>query len=120
MPLQAVRDRALGPHTTGVPVYYDAGATLDLALRMRPATRRVVVGEASDYDRYDASLVRATLDGYASRIGIEYLVGLPLADTLAAVRVLPRVQSCSFSPCFATRPECSWAGQRRSSLNAIS
>jgi signal transduction histidine kinase len=90
VPMRAVAARALGPRTTGVPVRYEIGATLDLALRLRPGARRIaVVAGTTDFDRGMLKLARAALDAFAGRLDAEYLVDLPLSDTLAAVRKLP-------------------------------
>jgi len=85
-----LRARSLAPRTIGVPLQYDFGATLDLALKLRPATRRVVVvAGASESDRATLAIARASLEHYAGRFEVQEMVGLTLADTLAAVRALP-------------------------------
>ncbi|MEJ2176129.1 MAG: ABC transporter substrate binding protein [bacterium] len=82
--------RSLAPGTIGVPLQYDFGATLDLALKLRPGTRRVaLVAGASESDRATLAIARASLERFAGRLEIEPLAGLSLADTLAAVRALP-------------------------------
>ncbi|MCZ7563826.1 MAG: ATP-binding protein [Burkholderiales bacterium] len=90
VPARSVAARTLGPRTVGVPVRYDFGATLELALRLRSDARRiVVVAGTTDFDRGLLRLARAALDGRSAGRPVEYLVDLPLADTLAAVRNLP-------------------------------
>ena len=85
-----LRARSLAPRTIGVPLQYDFGATLDLALKLRPATRRVaVVAGASESDRATLAIARASLEHYAGRFEVQEMVGLTLADTLVAVRRLP-------------------------------
>ncbi len=82
--------RRLAPDTIGIPLQYDFGATLDLALKLRPKTRRVaIVAGASESDRAALAIARASLERFAGRLEIHQLVGLTLADTLAAVRALP-------------------------------
>jgi len=83
--------RRLPPRTIGLPVRYDFGSTFDLALKLRPGTRRVaVVAGASESDRAMLAIARASLERFASRLEIQQLAGLTLADTLAAVRALPQ------------------------------
>jgi len=90
VPAAMLDERSLDPRTIGIPVQLDFGPTLDLALSLRPATRRVaVVAGTADPDRRNLSLARATLERYAGRLDVEYLVGLTLAKTIAAVRALP-------------------------------
>ena len=90
VPLSALRGRTLGPRTTGIPVRYDVGATLELALRLRPAARRVVVvAGTAEFDRGMVGLARAALESPARKSQVDYLVDLSVGDTLAAVAKLP-------------------------------
>jgi signal transduction histidine kinase len=90
VPTAILQGRSLDPRTIGVPVRLEFGQTLDLALKLRPATRRIaVVAGAADPDRRHLSLARPSLERYAGRLDVQYLVGLTLAETLAAVRALP-------------------------------
>ncbi|MCB1823093.1 MAG: hypothetical protein KDJ54_00280 [Candidatus Competibacteraceae bacterium] len=90
VPVASLEKRGLDPHTIGVPVQLEFGQTLDLALRLRPTTRRiVVVAGIAEPDKGRLSLVRALLEHYAGKLEIQYLVGLTLAETIAAVGVLP-------------------------------
>jgi len=85
-----LRARSLPPRAIGIPLRYDFGSTLDLALRLRPAARQVtVIAGASESDRATLAIARASLERFAGRLEARYLVGLSLADTLAAVRALP-------------------------------
>jgi signal transduction histidine kinase/ABC-type uncharacterized transport system substrate-binding protein len=80
----------LGAHTTGVPIGYEVRPTLDLALRLRPKTRRVVVvGGTADFDRSLQEIARPALANLAGKLAVEYLVDRSLADTVAAVSKLP-------------------------------
>jgi len=85
-----LRGRSLKPHTIGLPVKLEIGKTLDLALKLRPDTRRIVV-VAGDDEACCArvGLAREALGRYAGRFDVQYLVGLTLADTIAAVKELP-------------------------------
>jgi len=85
-----LRKRSPAPATIGVPLQYDFGATLDLALKLRPGTRRVaVVAGASESDHATLAIAQVSLARYLGRLEIEPLVGLTLAETVAAVRALP-------------------------------
>jgi signal transduction histidine kinase len=90
VPTAILQGRSLDPRTIGVPVRLEFGQTLDLALKLRPATRRIaVVAGAADPDRRHLSLARPSLERYAGRLDVQYLVGLTLDETVAAVRALP-------------------------------
>ena len=82
--------RRLDRRTIGVPLQLEFAPTLDLMRTLRPAARRLaVVAGTSELDRRFLSLARASLERYAGRLEVEYLVGLPLAESVAAVRALP-------------------------------
>jgi signal transduction histidine kinase len=90
VPTTILHERSLEPRTIGVPVRLEYGQTLDLALKLRPATRRIaVVAGTAEVDRRQLSFAQASLERYADRIDVQYIVGLTLAETLAAVRALP-------------------------------
>jgi signal transduction histidine kinase len=90
VPTTLLHKLSLEPRTIGVPVRLDFGQTLDLALKLRPATRRIaVIAGTTDPDRRYLSLAQASLERYAGKLDVQYLVGLTLAETLAAVRALP-------------------------------
>ena len=76
---------------TGVPVSYDnIRLTLDLAMRLRPKTRRVVVvGGTADFDRSLQEIARPVLAALSGKLTVDYLVDGSLADTIAAVGKLP-------------------------------
>lgn len=81
---------SLDPDIVGVPVQLDFAQTLTLALKLRPATRRiVVVAGRSEPDQRHLALARAALQRHFPTREIEYLVGRTLADTVAAVQALP-------------------------------
>ncbi len=82
--------RTLPPDVVGVPVRRDVAATLDLALRLHPDTRRVaVVAGAAPYDQFWEAEARRAFAPYAGRLEFEYLSGLPMGDLLARVAALP-------------------------------
>jgi len=90
VPLDELRERSLKPGTIGVPVELEFESTLDLALKLRPATRRIaVVAGTAGPDQRNLSLARAALDRYAGRLEVRSLVGLTVTETIAAVQALP-------------------------------
>jgi signal transduction histidine kinase len=90
VPVGVLSGRSLAPRTIGLPVRLDFGPTLALALRLRPEARRIaVVAGTGDPDRRNLALARPALERLAGALDIRYLVGLTLADSLAAVRALP-------------------------------
>jgi PAS domain S-box-containing protein len=85
-----VKARPLPPDVLGVPIRRDMTGTLELALRLHPGARRVVVvAGAADYDRYWEDEARKAFAPYADRAEFEYLTGLPVDDLLARVAALP-------------------------------
>jgi signal transduction histidine kinase len=82
--------RKLGPKVVGVPVRVDLAGTLDLAVRLHPGTRRVVVvaGKAKA-DAYWEAEARQAFRPYEGRLEFTYLTGLPLDDLLGEVARLP-------------------------------
>lgn len=80
----------LGPDVTGVWMSVDWRATLDVALRLQPDTRRVIVVQGtSDLDRRLAAQAREAFSGYQGRIEFTYLIGLPMEQLLKEVAALP-------------------------------
>ena len=61
----------------GVPVEFDAMGTIQMALRLHPAARRlVVVTGTSSWDSEREAILRARLGPLQSRITVEFLAGL--------------------------------------------
>ena len=82
--------RSLDPATIGVPALLEFGATLDLALKLWPGTRRIaVVAGTSEPDQRNLSLARTSLERHAGEVAVQYLVGRTLAETIMAVQALP-------------------------------
>jgi signal transduction histidine kinase len=73
----------------GVPVDYDDRGTLELAMRLQPDARRiVVVTGASTWGRDRLAEIRAAVASLSRALPVEYLAGLPgpeLATRLAAL-----------------------------------
>jgi signal transduction histidine kinase len=74
VPVERLRDRPLLlPTTTGIPLQHDITGTVDLALALRPHTRRlVVVAGSGDFDRTMTGVARDQLERYSQRLAIEY------------------------------------------------
>ena len=93
--------RGLDLPMVGVPVQLEFGPTIDLALRLQPATRTLaVVAGTADIDRERLSLLRSDLGRYAGQLDVQYLVGQSLDETLAQVRALPADASVLFLTMF--------------------
>jgi PAS domain S-box-containing protein len=83
-------DVATDPHITGVTSGVSADRTVDAALRLLPATERVVVvGGAGAFDHMMTATVKQQLSRYEGRIDISYLTDLPMAALLERVKSLP-------------------------------
>jgi signal transduction histidine kinase len=90
VPLAALDGRKLAPRTAGVPVRFEVAGTLDLALRLRPDARRVVVvAGTAEFDRNLLAMARAELARLAGRLQVDEVVGSPIARSLAAIEKLP-------------------------------
>lgn len=90
VPPSSLSERSLDADTVGIPVQFEFGQTLDLALTMRPDTRRIaVVAGNAEPDHRHLSYAKPALDSFAGRVEIQYIVGLTLDETIAAVRTLP-------------------------------
>ncbi|MCB1689996.1 MAG: hypothetical protein KDI33_15975 [Halioglobus sp.] len=86
---ESLTDLGLGSRTAGVPVDLYFEETIELALRLRPETTRiVVVAGDSEADRRSLLKVRSLLESHKKTIDVQYLAGLSLADTEAALRAL--------------------------------
>jgi len=90
VPYRLLPERELESYVSGVPVRLEYETTIEMALRLRPETRRIaVVSGAADPDRVRLEFARKSLDSYSGRYEIQYIDGLSLADTIEAVRSLP-------------------------------
>lgn len=85
-----LREHRVDGRTLGIPTRLEFATTIDLASRLRPDARRVVVvAGTADLDRRNVDLVKSALQRHAGRLDAEYLVGRTLAETTEAVRALP-------------------------------
>ena len=84
----AVASRQI-PGVTGVLSDVVFADTLELALKLHPAVRKVlVVGQAPDIDDYEAR-VRGALERFAQRVELTYVPQQSLPGLLATVRAAP-------------------------------
>jgi signal transduction histidine kinase len=91
VPPEVLHSRKLGPNTTGMPRQLDFGGVVDLALRLRPETRRlVVVSGSGDLDRRVAQVAREQIARHAQRLAIEHWEGQTLAELLRRLGRLGR------------------------------
>ncbi len=73
-----------GANVTGVPMSLEIAPTLDMALRLRPQTREVVVVSGSaKIDREWDELARVEFKPFESRVKVTYWNDLPFAELLA-------------------------------------
>jgi len=64
--------------------------TLDVALRLQPGTKHVVVvGGVSDYDKQQQASVKQHLKAFTDQVEIKYLTELAVPDLLQSLRHLP-------------------------------
>jgi PAS domain S-box-containing protein len=81
---------ALDSNFTGVENDMAPVATLDVALRLKPDTKHVVVvGGTAAFDKREVAVVQEQLRVYESRVDISYLTNLAMPDLLEDLRHLP-------------------------------
>ncbi len=75
------KDRTISPGVTGILAKLDFGPTLELALRLHPGTRRVVViAGAAKHDAETVADARRDFRPFEGTAEFRYLVGLPMAE----------------------------------------
>jgi PAS domain S-box-containing protein len=86
----SLAERGVPANSTGVVSRFDPVRTLELALRLQPAARQVVVVTgASTFDKRWDAVAREQLAPYADRLQMTYLSGLPLPLLLDRLAQLP-------------------------------
>jgi signal transduction histidine kinase len=86
-----VKSRKLPADVVGVPIKMDMAATLAVALRLQPTTRRVyVITGKSKFDLQWEAEARHAFRAYEDKLEIIPLNGLPLAELLEKVAELPK------------------------------
>jgi signal transduction histidine kinase/ABC-type uncharacterized transport system substrate-binding protein len=75
----------------GTTVSEDAAGTVELALRLQPDARRVVVvGGSSTYNRQELKQTSEQLERFRDRLDIQYVVDVPPAEIERRLAALPR------------------------------
>jgi len=81
---------ALDSEFTGVENDMAPAETLEIALRLRPGAKHVVVvGGVSDYDKKQQAEVKRQLNAFTHRVDIAYITNLAMPDLLDRLRQLP-------------------------------
>jgi hypothetical protein len=84
-----VKTHTLPTDVIGIPADYDVAGTLQLALRLHPQARRmIVVTGASSWGQQRAAEIRGAVTKLGLALPVEYLLGLPTADVAARLREL--------------------------------
>lgn len=84
-------DRVLPPHVQGILLKREFEPTLALALRLHPATNKViVVAGSSEFDNDLLAEARAQFRSYEASVAFSYLTDLPLPEVLTEVGKLPK------------------------------
>src|SRR5271166_6394036 len=85
-----IQGHRLWPGVTGVTMPVDVRGTLDLAVRLHPGTKHVaVVAGNSEYERYWVDQTHQELRPRANELKVIDLVGLPTAQLLQQVSMIP-------------------------------
>jgi signal transduction histidine kinase len=76
---------------TGVENDMGPAKTLEIALRLRPGTKHVVVvnGGIAEYDKQELASVKQQLKGFTDHLDIAYMTALAMPDLLERLRHLP-------------------------------
>jgi ABC-type uncharacterized transport system substrate-binding protein len=91
------------PNVTGVAVRRDYKDTVDLALRIHPDTRQVVVpAGASSVEKSWVEAVRESFKPYENRLTFTYLTDLPMREMVDRLRTLPPHSLILFAPMLYT------------------
>ena len=86
----SIAQRGVPPNSTGIVSRFDPVRTLELALRLQPDARQVVVVTgASTFDQRWDAVAREQLAPYADRLEVTHLSGLPLPQLLDELARLP-------------------------------
>jgi signal transduction histidine kinase len=91
MPPDLLPAQGLPPDVVGATIDLDPTATLQLALRLQPKARRlVIVAGATERDREWERRIRGAVGRLGAPLEVEYLMGLPTAELLQRLRALSR------------------------------
>ena len=88
---ELIRNRAFKPGITGQTIAFDVRGTIELALRLQPEARRlVVVGGVADSDRYWVVRAAEQLRGYTGKVEAVYFTNQPVSQMIAELRQVGR------------------------------
>lgn len=88
---ERVREASLPPHTFGIVSEFDPVKTLELALRLQPEARNlVVITDASTLGKAWEAITRRKFAPFERRLELTFLAGLPLETVLERVSRIPR------------------------------
>jgi PAS domain S-box-containing protein len=97
---ESFESQTLPPNFVGVPIAIEPLPTIELALRLQPDAREIViVTGASEFDRMWEATLRSDLPHLQTSVPIRYLSGLALEDILRELSRLSR-SSIVYSPGF--------------------
>ena len=86
-----VKHPKLDSNFTGVWEVLEPSKTLEVALKLLPGTKHVVVvGGVATHDRYIETIIRSSLRSYESRLDFTYLTDLDMPTLLARLKGLPK------------------------------
>jgi len=89
-PVEDLDASALPRGATGVATHVDVQGTIDIARRMQPGARRiVVVSGSSEFDMRARQQTQTVLSKADVQIPVEFLTGLPLPELVARVAAEP-------------------------------
>jgi signal transduction histidine kinase/ABC-type uncharacterized transport system substrate-binding protein len=87
---QQADNPTLDAHFTGCWANFEPAKTLDVALRLQPGSKHVVVvGGISSFDRHLEAIFRERLHSYEARLDFTYLTDLDMPSLLERVKHLP-------------------------------
>jgi signal transduction histidine kinase len=87
IPARALESTALPARATGIVTREDVGGTLDLARRLQPHARRIlVIAGAAEIDQRLAGETRKVLAGQAQTAEVEFLLGLPRSELVERIK----------------------------------
>jgi signal transduction histidine kinase len=87
---QQADNPTLDSHFTGCWTNFEPGKTLDVALRLQPGSRHVVVvGGISNFDKHLEAIFRERLHGYEASMDFTYLTDLEMPTLLGRLKHLP-------------------------------
>ncbi len=83
-------NRSLPPHVTGILLKREFAPTLELALKLHPETKNVVVvGGSSKFDKQLVEDAKNEFEGYQNQLKFNYMTNLPLKELLTKLSQLP-------------------------------